>query len=387
MPSLKNNILGTLDPEQFLQDYWQKQPCLIRQALPGYQCPLSPEELAGLACEEGVEARLVMEQGGKHPWQVKFSPLAATDFKSMPETHWTLLVQGVEQYHEEIYALLDHFRFIPNWRIDNVMISYAATHGSVGPHLDSYDVFLLQGLGRRRWQINTSGYTEQDFIPDLELRIIGNFHAAQEWVLEPGDMLYLPPGVAHNGIALDPCMTVSIGFLAPSRSELITSFIDDTVSATARDTRFTDPDRRLQKHAGEISKADLKRITGMMRSAFADDALLEEWFGRYITRVHDGPEPAGNTELDEKAFCKMFGEKKTIHRRNGVRTAYVLQEGQLLLCVNGEVIALAPSYRDLAIMITEQTEIGYPELQQHALSREFCGVLCRLYSKGIYHFQ
>jgi len=386
MQKAELNILGNITPEEFLKSYWQKQPCLIRQALPGYQCPLSPEELAGLACEEGVEARLVMEKGGTHPWQVKFSPLAATDFKSLPETHWTLLVQGVEQYHEEIYALLDHFRLIPNWRIDNVMISYAAAHGGVGPHLDSYDVFLLQGRGRRRWQINTSDYTEKDFIPDLELRIIDNFHAAQEWVLEPGDMLYLPPGVAHNGIALDPCMTLSIGFLAPSRSELITSFIDDSVSATTRDTRFTDPDRRLQKYAGEISKADLNRITGIMRSAFADDALLEEWFGRYITRVHDGPEPVGNTELDEKAFHKMFGEKKTIHRRNGVRGAFIQQEGRLLLCVNGEVIPLAPGYRELALMITEQTKISHAELKQHALSREFCGVLCELYNKGVYHF-
>lgn len=387
MPSLKNNILGNLDPEQFLQEYWQKQPCLIRQALPGYQCPLSPEKLAGIACEEGVEARLVMEKGGTHPWQVKFSPLASTDFKSLPETHWTLLVQGVEHYHEEIYALLNHFRFIPNWRIDDVMISYAATHGGVGPHLDSYDVFVLQGLGQRRWQINANDYTEKDFIPDLELRIIDNFHAAREWVLGPGDMLYLPPGVAHNGIALDPCMTLSIGFLAPSRSELITSFIDDTISATARDTRFTDPDRRLQKHAGEISKADLNRITGMMRSTFADDAVLQEWFGKYITRGHDCPGPAGNAPLEKKDFRKMFKEKKTIHRRNGVRAAFIQQEGRLLLCVNGEIIALALKYRELAIMITEQTRIIYPGLQQHALSREFCSVLCELYNKGVYEFQ
>lgn len=387
MARKKHPILGNIDPQIFLESYWQKQPCLIRQALPGYQCPLSPEELAGLACEEGVEARLIMEKGGTHPWQVKYSPLAATDFRSLPETRWTLLVQGMEHYHPEINALLNHFRFIPNWRIDDVMISYAVTHGGTGPHLDSYDVFLLQGSGRRRWQINVGDYTEKDFIPDLELRIINNFHATKEWLLEPGDMLYLPPGVAHNGIALDPCMTLSIGFLAPSCSELITSFIDDTVSATVRDTRFTDPDRRLQKHAGEISKIDLDHIAGMMRTTLADDALLEEWFGRYITRGRGGQEPAGNVPLEEKDFRKMFGEKKTLHRRNGVRAAFIRQQGRLLLCVDGEIITLAPPYRELAVMITEHTEISYRELKQLALYREFSSVLCGLYNRGVYEFR
>jgi 50S ribosomal protein L16 3-hydroxylase len=387
MSKSKFNILGNLSPKQFLRDYWQKQPCLIRQALPGYQCPLSPEELAGLACEEGVEARLVVEKCGVHPWQVKYSPLAAKDFSALPKTRWTLLVQGVERYHAKINKLLDHFRFIPNWRIDDVMISYAATNGGVGPHLDSYDVFLLQAHGRRRWQINTSDYTEKDFIPDLELRIIGDFHAEQDWVLEPGDMLYLPPGVAHNGIALEPCMTLSIGLLSPARSELVTGFIDDNISGTARDTRFTDPDRRIQKHPGEISRDDLDRITGMMRSTLADDAMLEEWFGKYITRGHDGTVATGNRHLEEPAFRKMFGKKKTIHRCNGVRTALIRQKSRLLLCINGEILSLAPRYRELAIMITEQSQISYPVLKQHAHFRKFNGVLCGLYNKGVYEFK
>jgi 50S ribosomal protein L16 3-hydroxylase len=386
MPSLKINILGNLSPARFLQDYWQKRPCLIRQALPGYQCPLGPEELTGLACAEGVEARLVLEQSGKQPWQVKYSPLTAKDFKSLPETRWTLLVQGVEQHHAQIQELLNHFRFIPGWRIDDIMISYAATHGGVGPHLDSYDVFLLQGLGRRRWQINVADYTEKDFIPDLELRVIDNFRAQQEWVLESGDMLYLPPGVAHNGIALDPCMTVSIGFLAPARSELITGFIDDTVAATIHDSRFTDRDRRAQKYAGEISKTDLNRITGMMRSAFADDAAIGEWFGKYITRSRNGLDTAGTSKLEAKEFLKMFQKKKVLQRRAGARAAFIRKKGRLLLCINGEIIALAPSYLKLIVMITEQTEINLADVKRHALFHEFSNVLCILYNKGIYQF-
>ncbi|MGH8119547.1 MAG: cupin domain-containing protein [Gammaproteobacteria bacterium] len=386
MPYLKNNLLGSLSPEQFLQDYWQKQPCLIRQAIPDYQCPLSPEELAGLAWEEGVEARLVLEKGGEHPWQVKYGPFAEPDFRSLPDTHWTLLVEGVEQYHEKIYTLLDHFRFVPNWRIDDVIISFAATHGGTGSHLDRYDVFLLQGRGRRRWQINCGAYTEKNFIPDLELRIIGNFHAEQEWVLEPGDLLYLPPGVAHNGVALEPCVTLSIGFLAPLSSELAGNFIDETISGTAQDTRFADPGRPLQKYPGEISSADLDRIGAMMRSSFRDEALLQEWFGKYISRGRGGPESKRKKPLDAGGYHKKFREKKTMVRSNGVRTAFIQQHGRLLLFVNGESVPLDRHYLELVIMITEQAEIRYRDLEPHASCPEFCELLRGLYNLGMYHF-
>lgn len=386
MARKKHSVLGNISPQKFLQDYWQKKPCLIRQAIPDYQCPLSPEELAGLACEEGVESRLVMEKGGEHPWQVQYGPFAETEFRSLPKTHWTLLVQGVEQYHREIYTLLDHFRFVPNWRIDDVMISYAAPHGGTGPHLDNYDVFLLQGRGRRRWQINRDAYTEKDFIPNLELRIIGNFHSTREWVLEPGDMLYLPPGVAHNGIALEPCMTLSIGFLAPRRSELIGNFTDEAISGTALDTRFTDPERRLQKHAGEISRADLDRIRDMMRSSFTNDALLQEWFGRYITRGHGYPEPKKNKPLGTDGFIKKFRARKSMHRGIGVRTAYIRQKDRLLLFINGESIPLGRHCLELAVMITEQPEIHYHDLQPHASFPEYCKLLRELHNRGIYYF-
>lgn len=213
-------LLGGLSAAQFLREYWQKQPLLIRKAMPHWRDPLSPEELAGLACEPGVEARLVLQRAGVGPWSVRHGPFSEADFLTLPETHWTLLVQDAEKQAPALLGdFLEPFRFIPDWRCDDLMISYAPTDGSVGPHWDQYDVFLLQGKGRRRWQISTQPLQPDNLLPDTELRILCDFTPEQEWLLEPGDMLYLPPRVAHHGVAVEPCLTYSIGWRAPAYRE------------------------------------------------------------------------------------------------------------------------------------------------------------------------
>jgi len=195
-------LLGGLTPERFLAEYWQKRPLLVRQAIPGFKSPLSADELAGLACEPEVESRLILEKGGSRPWQLEHGPFEEERFATLPESHWTLLVQRVNHWVPAVADLLDHFAFLPSWRLDDIMISYAADQGSVGPHTDQYDVFLLQGAGRRRWQIDASVTDESPLLDHPDLRILAQFHATDEWVLEPGDLLYLPPGLAHYGVAL-----------------------------------------------------------------------------------------------------------------------------------------------------------------------------------------
>ena len=184
--------LGQHTPAGFLQHYWQQKPLLIRQALANDALPtLSPDELAGLACETDIESRLILEKDGPHPWQLENGPFDAERFASLPESHWTLLVQDVDKFVPQVAELLQWFRFVPDWRIDDVMISYAIDQGSVGPHVDNYDVFLLQIHGRRRWRISTQPIADDNFIPDIPLNILQQFDAEQEWLLEPGDMLYL----------------------------------------------------------------------------------------------------------------------------------------------------------------------------------------------------
>lgn len=386
--SIKNHsLLGDFTAEEFLKDYWQKKPCLIRRALPAYHCPVSPEELAGLACEEGVSSRLVIEKDGAHPWQVKYGPLHEDDFRHLPESHWTLLVQEVNHYYQEIAALLDHFSFIPNWRIDDVMISYAPVHGSVGPHLDSYDVFLLQGMGRRRWQINPEGYSENDFIPDMELRILGNFQAAREWILEPGDMLYLPPGIAHQGIALEPCLTLSIGFLAPARSELIHHYLEETISGTARDSRYADADLTLQEYPGEITRHSLASIRRLMRSALEDDDALNSWFVKFITAPRGRREPGEPEQVSLEAFLHLFEKHEVLYRSGDCRCAFIREQDRIALFVEGDEYTLEADSLTIATLITERSFIHLNELSDLKPGNNAMELLRDFFNRGIYYFE
>ena len=277
-------LLGGLSPAEFLRDYWQKRPLLIRGAVPGFRSPLAPEELAGLACEEGVAARIVLEKDGHTPWEVRYAPFEEEDFTTLPASHWTVLVTDVEKHVPELREVIEPFRFIPDWRIDDLMISYAAPEGSVGPHVDAYDVFLLQGWGRRRWQIATRPVSPEDFVPGLELRILREFTPEQEWVLEPGDMLYLPPGLAHHGVAVDACMTYSVGFRAPSHRELLTDLLEDRLEAIDPHARYGDPDLSPQADPAAIGPEALAKVRAILAQYLTlDDDDLAPWLGRYLT--------------------------------------------------------------------------------------------------------
>ncbi len=252
-----------LDRADFVKRYWQKRPCLIRGALTEFASPVTPEELAGLACEEGVHCRLVIEDGGGEPWQLRYGPFEERDFLGLPDTHYSLLVSECEKWLPELGELLDCFRFIPDWRIDDLMISYAPEGGSVGPHVDEYDVFLLQAMGRRRWQYAESRATEQKLIPNLELAILEDFQPDQEVILNPGDLLYLPPGHAHHGVALERCMTYSIGFRAPDAVATLESFALEIERVGSNLPRYTDPELELDRHPAEITDAEIGRFRAL----------------------------------------------------------------------------------------------------------------------------
>ncbi|WP_020560730.1 cupin domain-containing protein [Thiofilum flexile] len=271
--------LGEISVEQFLAEYWQQKPLLMRQVFPNFTSPVTPDELAGIACDVDT-ARLVQEKGGKTPWEVHHSPLRKRDFTKLPATHWTLLVNDMNEILPELQAIIAPFRFIPDWRIDDLMISYAVEGGSVGPHIDAYDVFLLQGLGQRRWQISTQAVSEENFIPNLDLRIMRDFVPEQEWVVEAGDLLYLPPNVPHYGVALGECMTYSVGFRAPSRADLLEELLGDLIEQPEAQQRFTDPKRHLQADPSVISEADLERLTDFVMEALPDRATVREWLRR-----------------------------------------------------------------------------------------------------------
>jgi len=280
-----SSLLGDRSPRAFLDTYWQKQPLVVRDALPHFRSPLAPEEVAGLACEPDVESRLILEEGGETPWELRHGPFEHEDFLSLPETHWTVLVQEVDRLVPEVGRLLDHFRFLPDWRLDDIMVSYAPTHGSVGPHIDNYDVFLLQGLGHRRWRIGTEQVEDENIVPNLDVRILADFDPENEFVLGPGDMLYLPPRVPHHGIADDDeCMTYSIGFRAPSHRALVGDFFQHAMETLDPDARYSDPDLDPVDHPGEIHEEARERVRRLLRRLVAEDASIDHWLGAYLTR-------------------------------------------------------------------------------------------------------
>ena len=286
-----------MSPAKFLREYWQKKPLLIRNAFPGFESPLQPEDLAGLACEDGVLARLIEHDRANDGWKVRHGPFAETDFPALPDHDWTLLVQDMDKWDADIRALLANFSFLPRWRIDDVMISFAATGGSVGAHVDQYDVFLLQAQGHRRWQIDAGEHPPLGFRDDVELKLLREFTPTHDWVLAPGDMLYLPPGVPHHGIAEDPCLTFSVGMRAPSAAELMGDYID-TLAAEADDAlRYRDADLMPTKDPNEIDADAMRRVVEALNVLrFNDPDRLGDWFGRFITAYRNAEVAAGDAE-------------------------------------------------------------------------------------------
>ncbi|HAI58460.1 MAG TPA: cupin domain-containing protein [Xanthomonadaceae bacterium] len=272
----------------FLRDYWQKRPLLIRNAFPGFESPISPDDLGALSLEATALSRLILWDRKKDRWTVETGPLPEDRFERVPERDWTLLVQDVDKWDADVRALVEAFPFLPRWRIDDVMISFAVEGGSVGAHIDQYDVFLLQGLGHRQWQIDANPEQAVDFRDDAPIKLLKTFTPSHEWTLAPGDMLYLPPGLGHHGIALNACLTLSLGMRAPAKAELIEDFALDLASRAGEKDRYTDPDLAVPTDAFEIDAAALARVRHtlgrMAGDSETDDALLRRWFGRFITR-------------------------------------------------------------------------------------------------------
>jgi 50S ribosomal protein L16 3-hydroxylase len=377
-------LLNGLNPSEFLNQHWQKKPLLIRQAFPGYKSPISPEELAGLACEEGIESRLIQEHGQDGPWQLRHGPFVESDFTSLPKSHWSLLVQAVDHHIPELSHLLDEFDFIPNWRIDDVMISYAPVNGSVGPHMDNYDVFLLQVQGRRHWHINEHKYTEDDFIDGLELRILSDFTAQKDWILEPGDMLYLPPGVAHHGIALDDCLTYSIGFRAPSQKELLSAFTVN-FNDVAKDRFYTDPDLQLQESAGEIKVEQIKSLQKMILSTLSNEADFISWFGCFITGNHNDYE-LEQEKLDEDVFQVQLKQRNHLNRFGNIRFSYVEDNNKIKFFYAGKELSLPIKQLPLIRYLCSHHRLAYPKVIELSDETPAFKLLYSLHSHGCFYF-
>ena len=276
---MRLQLLGGLEPAAFLSQYWQKKPMLVRQAMPGFSGLVPPAGLMRLAGREDVEAKLFVRRGSR--WTVRDGPFARAAFARLPRARWTLLVHGLNLHLPAADALLRRFGFIPYTRLDDVLVSYAVDGGGVGPHFDSYDVFLLQGEGRRRWRVSTQ--RDRTLDPHAPHRMLARFRAQREWILEPGDMLYLPPGCAHEGTAIGRCVTYSIGFRAPSAQELGTAFLDYLRDNLRLEGMYTDPGLKPQRHPAAIPPAMPLEVERMLARVNSGRTDVRRFLGAYLS--------------------------------------------------------------------------------------------------------
>ena len=346
---MNKQLLGGVSRDEFLRDYWQKQPLLVRNAIPDFAGLIEPGALFELAEDEDVQARLVRQKGAG--WDLQQGPFAASDFKSgRSKAVWTLLVQELNHYLPGGEALLQQFDFIPHARLDDLMVSYAVPGGGVGPHFDSYDVFLLQGRGHRRWQI--SAQDDLTLIDGAPLRILQHFQPEQEWVLGPGDMLYLPPHYAHNGIAMDECMTYSIGFRAPTTQEIATQFLVYMQDKLVLEGRYQDPDLLLQAHPAEIGEAMIGQMEAMIARVRWGRADVADFLGRYLT------EPKPHVYFQPPRRAAGFEKFAAQVQKQGVRLApqsrMLFHADQYYL--NGEAVEFA-GCRDLLQVLADKRRI------------------------------
>lgn len=346
-----------MPPQLFLRRYWHKRPLLIRNAFPGFVSPIDPDELAGLACEEAALSRLITHDRASDGWSLRNGPFEEDQFPTMPDHDWTLLVQDVDKWDPDVAALLDAFDFLPRWRIDDIMVSFAATGGSVGAHVDQYDVFLLQAHGQRRWQIDVSDNPPLEFREDVELKLLRQFTPTHDWVLGPGDMLYLPPGVPHLGVAQNPCLTFSVGMRAPSSAELIADYLDTLVAEADETIRYRDPDLALPSDRNEIDAAAMDRVVQALNALRMNDPdRLGEWFGRFITTYRSAGQAAAPEQppsLIQLQFALNQGA--TLQRHPMTRMAWRRASKGAVLFASGQ--ALPMGVRDArALAAAEQID-------------------------------
>src|SRR5687768_11378177 len=341
-----------LDVKRFMRQHWQREPLVVRAAFPGFADPLAPREVLALAADPDADARLVQRHGAS--WSVEHGPFSARRIKQLPSRGWTVLVQDANRFSRAAADLLARFDFIPHARIDDVMVSYAVPGGGVGPHVDSYDVFLLQGRGRRRWRI--SRQRNLAFRPGLPLKILEDFVPEQDWVLEAGDMLYLPPGVAHDGVAESECLTWSIGFRAPADAELVAGFLDFLRDRLVPEGQYGDAGAAPARHPGAIPPALERHAARVLGSIRWTRAEAREFTGRFLTE----PKAQVHFERPARPLARAAFARRGAARGIALHPAARLGFSGTIFFFNGETAAVLPEARAAVRRLADERRLAAP---------------------------
>jgi len=342
-------LLGDISPRRFLEEYWQKKPLLVRNAVPGFCGLLERDALFDLACDPDVESRLVRNTDGQ--WSVASGPQKRSALKGRKHP-WTVLVQGVNLHLPEGDKLLHEFDFIPQARLDDLMVSYAVDGGGVGPHFDNYDVFLLQGTGQRRWQIGDQ--SDRELVPDAPLKRLANFQPTFDWVLDPGDLLYLPPHWAHNGTAIGECTTYSIGFRSPTAQELGMEFLGWFQERLELDGIYVDPDLEPQQNSAEISAAMIDQVEAMISRIRWRREDISDFLGHYLT------EPKSHVFFDQPDHILSRARFRKEIEQRGFRldTRSILLMASGIFYLNGERLPVDEAEQGVVAELAHLRRLG-----------------------------
>ena len=368
-----------LDWPAFMAEFWQKKPVILRQAFPGFVDPLTADELAGLAMEPDADSRLVSFKN--QTWQAEHGPFEAYDH--LGETHWSLLVQSVNHWHPVAAQLVTPFRVLPNWRFDDLMVSFSTPQGGVGPHIDQYGVFIIQGSGRRRWRVGDK-LPLKEHCPHPSLLHVEQFEPIIDEELNTGDILYIPPGFPHDGYSLETSMSFSVGYRAPNQRDLISSFADYLLANDLGNQRYDDPELALTRTPGAITEAELNKLQSMMLATLKDPAIFTDWFGSFISQSSHELDlaPADPEFTAEEIYDMLQQDALPLYRLGGLRAFYIGER----CFINGEELHLPEGCAEVRHLLCDQESFTAADLGDNLGNPALLSTLTELVNCGYWYF-
>lgn len=367
--------------ERFMSEYWQKKPLLIKDALSQFVDPIEADELAGLAMESDIESRIIAKQD--ESWAVEHGPFE--DFSTYGEQNWTLLVQAVNNWHPKVNDLISAVSFLPNWRIDDVMVSFSTPNGGVGPHLDQYDVFIIQGMGKRHWRVGNNGQSLTTLCPHPDLKQVSAFNAVIDEITEAGDLLYIPPGCPHDGIALENALNYSIGFQAPHAQELLSGFADLLLDEDKLNTRFSDKGRKPCTN-NAMSKEDFLALKEFMMSATQESPELPRFIGQYLTKSHHELDIVlPDEEITDQCLLSLEDDT-TLNRVLGLKVL-IIENLPDCIFVNGETIPTHHYNEELVALLLNQPTLTIKSIKSFLSCLKNRQLLTSVINNGLWYLE
>ena len=374
--------LNQMSQNEFLTKYWQKKPVVIRQGFKDFVDPISTDEFAGIAMEETVQSRLVSKKDDQ--WQAEFGPFES--YEHLGERDWSLVIQALDNFSEEAAELVEPFRFLPHWRLDDLMASFATEGGGVGPHIDNYDVFICQGSGKRHWKVGDRGQ-HAEVIPHEALLHVEPFDAIIDVELETGDILYIPPGFPHEGVALEPSMSFSVGFRANSAISLLSGFADHLIDNNLGGQLLEDPNRQTITNSGEITNEDYASIKQQLQNLLDDDTLFKSFAGNFLTNAKHDLDLMPSEEPFESDEVSELLNIHAIKRLGGLRAFYFegSEQGSVndgVCYINGEQITFNCDITPVVKLLCDQVIVMPDQLAQWSDNEHFVTLMIKLLDQG-----